>query len=171
MLQREQQASSSGQTLTQTTDEITQYADVKETPVQQSTTAPVGNKRQAVTTVGNRYIGNSVYVYAGGRSAYDIANGRFDCSGFVSWAFRQIGMNLPTSTSGLSSVGQKISLSQAKPGDLVFFNTYKTNGHVGIYLGNNKFIGSQNSTGVAIADMNSRYWSNAFSGHVRRVLP
>lgn len=176
MIQREQplisssneQESSSGQS--NSANEITQYADVKDKTVQQST-APVGNKRQAVTSVGQRYIGNSVYVFAGGRSAYDIANGRFDCSGFVSWAFRQIGMNLPSSTSGLSSVGQKISLSEAKPGDLVFFNTYKTNGHVGIYLGNNKFIGSQNSTGVAIADMNSKYWSNTFSGHVRRVLP
>lgn len=95
--------------------------------------------------------------------------GGFDCSGFVSWAYRQEGISLPSSTAGLSSVGTKISYSQAKPGDLVFFNTYKTNGHVGIYLGNGKFIGAQNSTGVAVADMNSGYWKKHFSGHVRRV--
>jgi cell wall-associated NlpC family hydrolase len=39
-----------------------------------------------------------------------------------------------------------------QPGDLVFFNTYKKDGHVGIYIGNGKFIGSQSSTGVEIAE-------------------
>lgn len=177
MIQREQELmTASGEqtnTATSTSSGITQYADVKETSSSAPKTVaqPTGNKRQVVTTVGNRYFGKSTYKAAGGRTASDVANGLFDCSGFVSWAFRQAGMNLPASTDGLASVGTKIPLSQAQPGDLVFFNTYKTNGHVGIYLGNNKYIGSQSSTGVAIADMNSRYWSNAFSGHVRRVLP
>ncbi|GAE92819.1 hypothetical protein JCM21714_1839 [Gracilibacillus boraciitolerans JCM 21714] len=143
---------------------IQQYASSSSAPV----SAGNGSLQTAITA-GNRYIGNSVYVFGGGRSAYDIANGRFDCSGFVSWAFRQAGISLPASTDGLSSVGTKISLSEAKPGDLVFFNTYKTNGHVGIYLGNNKFIGSQSSTGVAIASM-SGYWNSTFTGHVRRVV-
>ncbi|SHM94112.1 PcsB-like coiled-coil domain-containing protein [Gracilibacillus kekensis] len=142
---------------------IQQYASSSSAPVSASSGA-----LQTAMTVGNRYIGNSVYVFGGGRTASDIANGRFDCSGFVSWAFRQAGISLPASTSGLSSVGTKVSMSEAKPGDLVFFNTYKTNGHVGIYLGNNKFIGAQSSTGVAVASM-SGYWSSTFSGHVRRV--
>ncbi len=133
------------------------------------TVSTSGSTVDIVTTVGEKYIGNSVYVFGGGRSAYDIANGRFDCSGFVSWAFKQAGISLPASTSGLSSVGSKVSASDMQPGDLVFFNTYKTNGHVGIYLGNNKFIGSQSSTGVAIADMGSGYWKSNFSGLVRRV--
>ncbi|WP_042222604.1 C40 family peptidase [Oceanobacillus manasiensis] len=93
----------------------------------------------------------------------------FDCSGFVSWAFAQAGYSLPSSTAGLSSVGTKVSYSEAQPGDLVFFNTYKTNGHVGIYLGNGKFIGAQSSTGLAVANMTSGYWKDTFSGHVRRV--
>ena len=57
-----------------------------------------------------------------------------------------------------------------RPGDLVFFDTYKKDGHVGIYLGNGNFIGSQSSTGVAIASMTSGYWKQHFSGHVRRVI-
>ncbi|MGP4040634.1 C40 family peptidase [Gracilibacillus sp. D59] len=135
-----------------------------------SNAAPIsGSTVDIVTTVGRKYIGNSVYVFGGGRTAYDIATGRFDCSGFVSWAFRQAGINLPASTSLLDSVGTKVSPSNMQPGDLVFFNTYKTNGHVGIYIGNNKFIGSQSSTGVAIADMSGGYWKSKFSGHVRRV--
>ena len=57
-----------------------------------------------------------------------------------------------------------------RPGDMVFFNTYKTDGHVGIYLGGGKFIGSQSSTGVAVADMSSGYWANTFNGRVMRVM-
>jgi len=95
--------------------------------------------------------------------------GGFDCSGFVSWAFGQAGVSIPSSTAALQSVGSKVSYSNAQPGDLVFFDTYKTNGHVGIYLGNGKFLGAQSSTGVAVADMNSTYWTKNFSGHVRRI--
>lgn len=138
-----------------------------------NTSAPTASKgsggMSAILNAGNRYIGNSVYVFGGGRSASDIARGRFDCSGFVSWAFSQGGVSVPASTSGLSGVGSKVSYSNAQPGDLVFFNTYKTNGHVGIYLGGGRFIGSQSSTGVAVANMNSGYWNQKFSGHVRRV--
>lgn len=128
-----------------------------------------GGSLSTILSAGNRYIGNSVYVFGGGRSAYDIANGRFDCSGFVSYAFRQAGISIGASTSALAGTGTKVSYSEARPGDLVFFDTYKRNGHVGIYLGGGKFLGSQNSTGVAVANMNSGYWSNTFKGHVRRV--
>lgn len=54
-------------------------------------------------------------------------------------------------------------------GDMVFFDTYKKDGHVGIYVGNGKFIGAQSSTGVATVDMTKGYWKDKFSGHVRRV--
>ncbi|GAB4072841.1 NlpC/P60 family protein [Barrientosiimonas marina] len=93
----------------------------------------------------------------------------FDCSGFVSWAYGQAGVSLPSSTAALQSVGSKVSLSNAQRGDLVFFDTYKTNGHVGIYLGNNKFLGAQSSGGVGVANMNNSYWENHFKGHVRSV--
>ncbi|MHA6251897.1 C40 family peptidase [Oceanobacillus sp. CAU 1775] len=95
--------------------------------------------------------------------------GGFDCSGFVSWAFAQGGISIPSSTAGLQSTGTKVSASNMQPGDIVFFNTYKTNGHVGIYLGGGKFIGAQNSTGLAVADMTTGYWASKFAGHVRSV--
>ncbi|WP_313799693.1 NlpC/P60 family protein [Cytobacillus sp.] len=122
-----------------------------------------------IISAGYKYIGNSVYVFGAGRSASDIANGRFDCSGFVSWAFSQGGINLPASTSSLRYSGSKISPSDLKPGDLVFFDTYKKDGHVGIYIGGGKFIGSQSSTGVAVASMTSGYWKEHFNGHARRI--
>ena len=119
----------------------------------------------AAINAGNKYIGNSSYVMG----AQDPANGVFDCSGFVQYAFQQAGISLPRATGGQSTVGTKISYSQAKPGDLVFFDTYKTNGHVGIYLGGGQFIGSQSSRGVEIVSMSNSYWKSHFSGHVRRV--
>ena len=119
---------------------------------------------------GNKYIGNSVYVFGGGRSASDIAAGRFDCSGFVAWAFSQAGVSVGASTDSLKNTGTRVSTSEMRPGDMVFFNTYKTDGHVGIYLGGGKFIGSQSSTGVAVASMSSGYWANTFNGRVMRVM-
>ncbi|WP_254842605.1 C40 family peptidase [Bacillus sp. MRMR6] len=123
-----------------------------------------------VILAGYKYIGNSVYVFGGGRSSYDIANGRFDCSGFVHWAFSQAGINVGASTDSLKNSGTRVTVSQMQPGDLVFFNTYKTDGHVGIYIGGGKFIGSQSSTGVAVADMTSGYWKQTFNGRVNRII-
>lgn len=122
-----------------------------------------------VINAGKKYIGNSVYVFGGGRSASDIARGRFDCSGFVHWSFAQAGIKIGTTTSSIKKDGRQIAAKDMQPGDLVFFDTYKKDGHVGIYIGNGKFIGSQSSTGVAIADMTQGYWKNAFKGRVVRI--
>jgi peptidoglycan DL-endopeptidase CwlO len=128
---------------------------------------PVASK---VITAGYKYIGNSVYVFGGGRNEQDIEKGRFDCSAFVHWAFAQAGINLGSSTDTIKNSGKLISVSEMEPGDLVFFDTYKKDGHVGIYLGDGKFIGSQSTTGVAIADMVTGYWNETFKGHVERVI-
>ncbi|WP_010631083.1 C40 family peptidase [Sporolactobacillus vineae] len=119
-----------------------------------------------ITGYGNRYIGRSTYVFG----ASSPSTGQFDCSGFVNAAFAANGISVGRSTSALVSTGRAVSYSQAKPGDLVFFDTYKTNGHVGIYLGGGRFIGSQSSTGVAVVSMSNPYWSSHFRGVVRRVL-
>jgi peptidoglycan DL-endopeptidase CwlO len=133
--------------------------------------APSGNgSASEVIHAGYKYIGNSVYVFGGGRSASDIANGRFDCSGFVHYAFSQAGIQVGSSTDSLIYAGSQVSSSDIRPGDLVFFDTYKTDGHVGIYVGGGQFIGSQSSTGVAIADMSSGYWKQHFNGRVVRIL-
>lgn len=94
----------------------------------------------------------------------------FDCSGFVSWAYGQAGYNIPSSTAGLRNTGTKVSYSEIQPGDLVFFDTYKKDGHVGIYIGNGKFIGSQNTNGLSEASVHDPYyWGKKFKGHVRRI--
>ena len=135
-----------------------------------TSTNTVSGNLSSVINAGNKYIGNSVYVFGGGRTASDIAAGRFDCSGFVSWAFSQAGVSVGASTDSLKNTGTRVSTSEMRPGDMVFFNTYKTDGHVGIYLGGGKFIGSQSSTGVAVANMSSGYWADHFNGRVMRVM-
>ncbi|GEM01598.1 N-terminal domain of peptidoglycan hydrolase CwlO-containing protein [Halolactibacillus halophilus] len=150
------------------TSSPSQYTQSSSSSAAPTVSAGSGNTSNIISA-GYKYIGNSTYKFGGGRSQYDISRGLFDCSGYVSWAFRQEGIHIPSSTSGLQYTGTKIAYSQIQPGDIVFFNTYKTNGHVGIYVGNGKFIGSQTSTGVAVADMTSGYWASKFSGHVRRV--
>lgn len=125
-------------------------------------------------TSGYKWIGNSVYVFGGGRSNNDIARGRFDCSSFVRWAYLQAGIELSpltsVSTETLNKIGTRISYSEIQVGDLIFWDTYKKDGHVGIYVGGGKWIGAQSSSGVAIVNFNNSYWMSKFSGHVRRVL-
>jgi cell wall-associated NlpC family hydrolase len=122
-----------------------------------------------ILNISQKYIGHSVYVFGGGRSAFDIQNGRFDCSGFVHWALSQVGIDVGTSTDSIKNSGKQVPASSLQPGDLVFFDTYKQDGHVGIYIGNGQFIGSQCTTGVAIADMTSGYWKAKFNGKVIRL--
>ncbi|MBU6080603.1 MULTISPECIES: C40 family peptidase [Allobacillus] len=142
---------------------VVQASKSKSSKKQQTKSAPKANGNVSTAiNAGYAHLGTP-YQWGGKTTA------GFDCSGFIHWAFKQAGISVPGSTAGLSSVGTKIPYSQAQPGDLVFFNTYKTNGHIGIYLGNGKFIGSQNSTGLAVADMTHGYWKSKFAGHVRRV--
>jgi len=125
--------------------------------------------KSAVITAGYKYIGNSTYKFGGGRTASDIANGLFDCSAFVSWAYSQGGYSIPASTDALKNYGKQVSYSDIQPGDLVFFDTYKKDGHVGIYIGGGKFIGSQSSNGVEIVSMSNSYWKSVFNGRVVRI--
>ncbi len=100
------------------------------------------------------------YLYGGSTTS------AFDCSGFTSYVFRQAGVNLSRSAAGQYAGAQKVSNPRA--GDLVFFSE---NGsrvtHVGIYVGNGQFIGSQTSTGVAYTSVNSSYWGPRLVGYGR----
>ncbi|MDQ0225399.1 C40 family peptidase [Metabacillus niabensis] len=161
-------ASSSKSSTESNSTESDSKSSKKETTVASTPVNPNGTVQDLISA-GYKYIGNSVYVFGGGRSASDIANGRFDCSGFVAWAFSTVGVNVGASTDSLKNTGTRVPASQMQPGDMVFFDTYKKDGHVGIYVGGGKFIGSQSSTGVAIANMKSGYWAQKFNGRVMRV--
>jgi cell wall-associated NlpC family hydrolase len=96
-----------------------------------------------------------------------------DCSGFVNHVFRQAaGLQLPRESHALSQVGQTLEPEELQPGDLVFFNTLERPfSHVGIYLGDNRFVhaASSRSGGVMLSSLTDDYWSRRFEG-ARRIL-
>lgn len=95
----------------------------------------------------------------------------FDCSGLVNYVFNQAaGLILPRNAQAISQVGEKITRDELQPGDLVFFNTLRRPfSHVGIYLGEQRFIHAPSRGGqVEIVDMSQRYWQTRYNG-ARRV--
>lgn len=95
----------------------------------------------------------------------------FDCSGFVRAMYEQsIGLILPRRAEQQAAATQNIEKSELKPGDLVFFNTLKrTFSHVGIYVGEGRFIHSPKpGAQVRVENMSVSYWASRFDG-ARRV--
>lgn len=94
----------------------------------------------------------------------------FDCSGFVRYVFSQATqITLPPTARAISQMGKTVKKEDLQPGDLVFFNTLKSAfSHVGIYMGNNKFIHSPSSGGkVRVENMDNAYWQKRFNGAQR----
>lgn len=94
----------------------------------------------------------------------------FDCSGFVRYVYQQAAnLSLPHGARAISQIGKRVPKHELQPGDLVFFNTLKSAfSHVGIYLGNNRFIHAPSSGGgVRIEDMQDQYWEQRFNGAQR----
>lgn len=87
----------------------------------------------------------------------------FDCSGYLNYVYSHAGVSIPRTVATIWNETKAVSTPSI--GDIVFYNTSGSGAsHAGIYIGNNKFIGSQSSTGVAIVDMNSPYWSPKYLG-------
>ena len=96
----------------------------------------------------------------------------FDCSGFVRSMYQQtVGLMLPRTAAEQAAATASIDKTDLRPGDLVFFNTLRrAYSHVGIYLGEGKFIHSPRAgSQVRVESMNISYWQNRFNG-ARRVL-
>ncbi|WP_445478655.1 C40 family peptidase [Lysinibacillus irui] len=88
----------------------------------------------------------------------------FDCSGLVQWSYKQAGVSLPRTASQQYLATQRISASEARVGDLVFFSYGSGVAHVGIYLGNNTMIDAQNN-GVVIESLD--WWNQYLVGFGR----
>ena len=94
----------------------------------------------------------------------------FDCSGFVRYVFSQAtNLTLPPTARAISQLGKTVNKDELQPGDLVFFNTLKSAfSHVGIYIGDNKFIHAPRSgASVRVENMQQSYWSSRFNGAQR----
>ena len=95
-----------------------------------------------------------------------------DCSGLIRYVFQQAtGISLPRSAREQARVGQSVKRDDLQPGDLVFFNTRRFQfSHVGLYIGDNRFIHAPSSGGsVEVSNLDNRYWQKAFNG-ARRVV-
>jgi len=95
----------------------------------------------------------------------------FDCSGFVRAIYEQsVGLLLPRRAEQQAAATQRIDQTELQPGDLVFFNTLqRAFSHVGIYVGEGKFIHSPKpGAQVRVENMGVNYWSSRFDG-ARRV--
>lgn len=95
----------------------------------------------------------------------------FDCSGLVHYLFSEVrGVALPRRAQEMSRVGDTVGRHELAPGDLVFFDTLREPfSHVGIYLGNHRFVHAPSSGGrVEVVAMTDRYWARRYNG-ARRV--
>ncbi|NHR04303.1 C40 family peptidase [Chromobacterium haemolyticum] len=94
-----------------------------------------------------------------------------DCSGFIRYVFQKsLKVNLPRTSAEMARVGKSINRSELVPGDLVFFNTRGFSySHVGMYMGNGKFIHApRTGKNIEVANINQSYWNGRFNG-ARRV--
>jgi cell wall-associated NlpC family hydrolase len=97
----------------------------------------------------------------------------FDCSGLVAHVFREAyGIELPHNARAQSEFGVRVSLSELRAGDLVFYNTqHRPFSHVGIYLGDGRFVHApKTGAQVRVEPISSRYWMRRFDG-ARRIRP
>lgn len=93
----------------------------------------------------------------------------FDCSGFVTYVFKEFGVDLPRSSADQFYQGEKVT--DLIQGDLVFFTTYKKGpSHAGIYIGDNKFIHASDN-GVEISSLNESYYKARYLGAKRYIQP
>lgn len=136
---------------------LIQLGDQVKTSVSEKTNLMLG---QAMTLLGVPY-------KRGGGSAET----GFDCSGFVRHIYEtSVGRLLPRRAEEQAVATEKIDRSELNPGDLVFFNTMRrTFSHVGIYIGDGKFIHAPSAgKAVRVDDLRAAYWTKRFTG-ARRV--
>jgi cell wall-associated NlpC family hydrolase len=138
-----------------------QSAPVTQSPTTSGVVAPpvsvpvvTGAGHPAAASIALRYLGVP-YVWGGASPS------GFDCSGLVMYVYAQLGISLPHYTVAQWAATSHISLSQALPGDLVFFDGL---GHVGIYLGNNQFVHAPHTGTVVQVSSLSGYYASALVG-------
>jgi len=132
----------------------------------------IGQVRQSVGEKASELVMNAMgFLGVPYRRGGASAETGFDCSGFVRAMYQQtVGLILPRSADQQAAATMSIDRSELRPGDLVFFNTMRRAfSHVGIYIGDNKFIHSPRSgSEVRVEDMRMGYWQARFNG-ARRV--
>jgi lipoprotein Spr len=128
---------------------------------QSAQAATVSAASDRIVSTAESYIGKVRYHFG----ARDPQHLNLDCSSFTQLVFKQNGIAIPWGSSAQAHVGTPIAdKAQLSKGDLVMFSVGRPGriNHVGIYIGNGKFISNTASSGVIINDLNSGYWKNRF---------
>ena len=95
----------------------------------------------------------------------------FDCSGLVYYVFNQLQVRIPRMQRDLFKSAEQVGRSDLQPGDLLFFNTFARLSHVGIYIGEGRFIHApRRGHNVTIESLDSKYYQGRYAG-ARRVMP
>ncbi|WP_407908815.1 C40 family peptidase [Lysobacter claricitrinus] len=129
-----------------------------------ATAAPVTGRAQSVLARAFALLGTP---YRWGGTSTD----GFDCSGLVGYVFRNaLGVELPRVARDMAQTGTQIERSQLTAGDLVFFSTHSSGvDHVGIYIGNGKFLHApRTGRDVTVSELDTGYWNGKFV-RARRV--
>lgn len=129
----------------------------KPQPIVVGSGAGTASSGDAISTA-KQFLGRA-YVWGGSNPTTG-----FDCSGLVQWSYKQAGVSLPRTASQQYLATKRISASEARVGDLVFFSYGSGVAHVGIYLGNNTMIDAQNK-GVVIESLD--WWNQYLVGFGR----
>ena len=88
----------------------------------------------------------------------------FDCSGLVQYSYTQAGVKVPRTTRQLWSAVDTVGRSDLRPGDLLFFNIEGKMSHVGMYLGNQRFVHApQSGRTVSVASLDSPFYKSALT--------
>lgn len=120
--------------------------------------------REKIVKAAYRYLGMR---YAMGGNG----NGAIDCSALIKNIYARYGIDLPRTAREQFNIGFAVDIDELKPGDLLFFTTYAPGAsHVGIYVGNGKFIHASSSfRRVTVANLNHPYFKRRFLG-ARRII-
>uniref|UniRef100_UPI002941D921 C40 family peptidase n=1 Tax=Ligilactobacillus saerimneri TaxID=228229 RepID=UPI002941D921 len=112
----------------------------------------------SVVSIANRYLGTP---YAWGGTTPQ----GFDCSGFTQYVYGQAGKSIGRNTVAQESAGSQIPVSQAQPGDLLFWGSRGSSYHVAIYAGNGRYIAAP-TEGQSVSYGNTAYYTPSFAVHV-----
>lgn len=89
----------------------------------------------------------------------------FDCSGLVQYSYRVAGIEVPRTSTQQHRRARAVTMSDLQPGDVLFFRVQGKTGHVGIYLGEGRFVHAPSSgKHVEISTLNNRYWKPRLVG-------
>ena len=133
------------------------------TDIFKSKTDKDSDKCQRITSLAKTKLGKKyVWGASGNKNTYD-------CSSFTKFVYKNIGIDIPRTSIRQSKFGKYVKRSELKKGDLIFFDTSKKRkgyvNHVGIYLGDNKFIhASSAKKKVVITSLDKNFYSNRYKG-------